>query len=569
NHDMFISSAALMVDGNFVAAGAEERFTRHKQTRDFPRQAIHFCLQQANCGMEDIDYVISSWNPGVYFQTFNPLLSARRRWKGEYLYSVPDHILSMHNTANREGQAVQQSITIEGHTCRIHYITHHRAHAGNAFFLSPFAEAAILTADSQGETEATTFAHGSGHAIQHLKSILYPQSVGGFYSTITEYLGFRPNSDEWKVMALASYADARNEYTSLFKNHLYTLLPEGEYEFDLTYLQGFLHDLPHLFSPKLEALLGPSRQKGDPLTERHYAIAAALQHCSEEIALHMLRWLHEKTQSKRLAVSGGFFMNSVLNGKIPQNSPFEEIYVSSCPDDSGAALGAVAYFYHHVLGHEQRQVMKHNFFGPQYSNAEIQETLSKYKLQAKTVEDIETHTAELISQGLLIGWFQGRMEFGQRALGNRSILADPRSSEMKDRVNQAVKYRETFRPFAPAVLKEKANHYFEMDKNIEVPFMEKVYPIRPQKRAEIPAVTHVDGSGRLQTVSADTNPRFYRLIQQFEAITGVPVLLNTSFNLNGEPIVCTPTDAIRTFFSCGLDVLVMGNHVLCKSSDNK
>ncbi len=567
NHDMFISSAALIEDGRIVAAAPEERFTRVKRTRDFPIHAIRYCLKEAGCRIEDVDYVASSWNPGVYFKKFNPLFSGRRRWKTEYLYSVPDHILSLYPDEERDVDYVFQHIRLFGADCKIYYITHHRAHAANAFLLSPFEEAAILTADAQGEFESTTFGYGRGHQITVYQSILYPQSLGGFYSTFTEYLGFRPNSDEWKVMALAAFADWENVYYKILKDEVVKLLPDGRYEFDLTFFKGYNVEQPNLYTEKLVDRFGPPRPPGGELHTRHYEIAAAMQRVAEEIAFHMLHWLYAQTRSKNIVVSGGFFMNSVLNGKILRYTPFENIFISSCPDDSGNAIGAALYLYNHILGHEQREPLRHNFFGPEYDEEEIRRTLEKYNVRARRVDDAAAYCARLVSEGKLVGWFQGRMEFGQRALGNRSILADPRDPRTKDRVNLAVKYREPFRPFAPAVLAEEAHAYFEMDDGVGVPFMEKVYPIRPEKRAVIPAVTHVDGSGRLQTVDRETNPRFHRLIEEFRRITDVPVVLNTSFNLNGEPIVCTPTDAIRTFFSCGLDALVLGDYVVSKNGD--
>ncbi len=569
NHDMFISSAALIEDGRIVAAAPEERFTRVKRTRDFPINAVRFCLREANCSIEDVDYVVSSWNPGVYWKKFNPLFSGRRRWKTEYLFSIPDYILTLYPEQDRDVDYVFQRIQLLGRECKIYYITHHRAHAANAFFLSPFEEAAILTADAQGEFESTTFGYGKGNRITVYQAILYPQSLGAFYSTFTEYLGFRPNSDEWKVMALAAFADWENVYYRILRDEVVKLLPEGRYEFDLTFFNGYNAEQPNLYTDKLVARFGPPRLPGEELEPRHYEIAAAMQRVAEEVAFHMLHWLYQHTRCKNLVVSGGFFMNSVLNGKILSHTPFERLFISSCPDDSGNAIGAALYLYNHILGHPEREPLRHNFFGPEYDEAAIQGVLEKYNVHAERVDDIAAYSARLISEGRLVGWFQGRMEFGQRALGNRSILADPRDPRTKDKVNLAVKYREPFRPFARAVLEEEAQAYFELDEGVTVPFMEKVYPIRPDKREVIPAVTHVDGSGRLQTVDRETNPRFYRLIEEFRAITGVPVVLNTSFNLNGEPIVCSPTDAIRTFFSCGLDVLVLGDYVVWKNGKGR
>ena len=565
NHDMYISSAALLENGEIVAGGAEERFIRQKQTRNFPIKAIEFCLDHSGNTIRDIDYIASSWNPGVYLKSYNPLFSDKRRWKAEHLFSIPDNIFRLHNKEDKNSiDHVEQTIFMGNTQCRLVYVTHHMAHAANGFFLSPYDTAAILTADAQGELESTTFCVGKANKINKIKSIDYPQSLGMFYSTLTEFLGFRPNSDEWKVMALAAFSEPDNEYYTKFKENLYTLLPSGGYEFDLTYFQGYNHEQPHLYTDKLATLLGPQRLPDAPVEKQHYAIAAALQQSSEEIAVHMLNWLHKETQCKSLCLSGGFFMNSVFNGRVLALTPFEDLFISSCPDDSGNAIGAALYLHHHILDNSKRHTLTHNFFGPGYPNQKIKSVIDRFGIQCRFEENIEKACAEFIADGKLVSWFQGKMEFGQRALGNRSILADPRDPSTQDKVNLAVKFRENFRPFAPAVLEENARDYFAFGTNTAVPFMEKVYSIKEEKQNLIPAVTHVDGSGRLQTVSQETNPQFHKVISEFNNLTGVPVILNTSFNLNGEAIVCTPEDAVRTFFSCGLDILIMGNYIVKK-----
>ena len=390
-----------------------------------------------------------------------------------------------------------------------------------------------------------------------------PHSLGLFYGAFTEFLGFTPHSDEWKVMALAGRDFKQNKYYQKVKN-LVKLCPNGTFELDLSYFHYYLNDRNAWYSPKFVESFGQPRSPDTELTNRHYEIANALQRVSEETVIHMLNWLHKKTGMENLALSGGFFMNSVFNGKITQKTKFKNVFISSCPDDSGTSWGAALYVYNHIYNRPERKEEKHNYYGPQFSDAEIKDALDKYKVPYKRAEDIEKQTASLIADGKIVGWFQGQMEFGQRALGNRSILADPRDPLMKDKVNKAVKYREAFRPFAPSILEEHVADYFECNKSDRVPFMEKVFMVRPEKRKLIPAVTHIDGSGRLQTVGKETNPRFYKLIGEFDKITKIPLVLNTSFNLKGEAIVCTPTDAIRTFFSCGLDALVLGNYVVMK-----
>ena len=561
NNDMFISSAALIEDGKIVAAACEERFYRKKRTRKFPISALQFCLEASGVKLEEVDIVAVHWNPGVYMIGFNPLLSAHRRFKGEYLYSVPDYLCRFYN--NPHVSHIEQILQFSAFRGKIIYVTHHRAHSANGYYLSPFDKAAIFTADAQGELESTTYGRGEGNKIEVIKAIQYPQSIGLLYASITEYLGFVPNADEWKVMALASYGKGDNEFYKKFKK-IVKLLPRGEFELNLSYFSGYNWDQPKLFTHKLEREFGPARQPEEELNARHYEIAAALQKITEEIVFHALEWLWKKTHLDYLVVSGGVFMNCVLNGKIVGNTPFKKVFVSSCPDDSGNSIGAALWVYYQLFKGKNRYPQVHNFYGPEFTDDQIKEILDRYKIPFIYVKEIEKEVALLLSKGKLVGWFQGKMEFGQRALGNRSILADPRSKEIKDEINKRVKFREYFRPFAPSILQEFAGEYFDIPEGERVPFMEKVYPVKKEKQALIPAVVHVDGTARLQTVDKQYNPRFYNLIREFYNLTRLPVVLNTSFNLAGEPIVCTPTDALRTFFSSGLDVLAMGNYLVFK-----
>ncbi len=564
NHDMFIASAALIEDGRVIAAGAEERFTRRKRTREFPEQAIHYCLREAGIGIEDIDAFAASWNPAAYFRKFNPLFSNKRRHMAEHLYAVPDHLLKMFPEGDHGADFIEQRIPVMGKERRVFFVSHHRAHVGNAYHLSPFEEAAIITADSQGEYEATTFSIGRAGKTELLRAIDFPQSIGAFYSTFTEFLGFRPNSDEWKVMALGAYAEGDNPFDAIMRDEVVRLLADGGYEFDLSFFQGYMPEKPALYTERLVQAFGAPRREDEPLEPRHYQIAAAVQRRSEDLAFHMMRKLQEQTGAKNLCVSGGFFMNSLLNGKILKETPFEQVFISSCPDDSGNAIGAALYLQNDILGHVERAPMTHNYWGPAFSDEEIRTTIERYGLVAEKHDDIAAVCAAQLAEGKLVGWFQGRMEFGQRALGNRSILADPRSASTRDQVNLAVKYRESFRPFAPAVLADRARDWFELPEGASAPYMEQVHMVREDRREQIAAVVHADGSGRLQTVEQATNPRYHALISRFAELTGVPVVLNTSFNLNGEPVVCTPTDAIRTFHSCGLDLLALGSYLVRK-----
>ncbi|KKQ57706.1 MAG: Carbamoyl transferase [Parcubacteria group bacterium GW2011_GWA2_38_13] len=560
--EAWISSAALIENGRIIAAAPEERFNREKMSRKFPFLAIQYCLKEAQCGLEDIDYIAVGWNPGIHIQLYNFRFSDAARWRAEYLYSVPNHFMKL--LKDKKVNYVEQSLMQKNHDCKIIYVTHHHAHAANAFFLSPFKEAAILTADGRGEDDTCLYATGKDNKIMDLQTMAIPHSIGLVYSSVTQFLGFRPHIDEWKVMALASYYPNENKYYKIFKQ---IVMParDGKIEIDLRFFNYYLQDRSEYYTPSFENTFGKPRLSHEEITEKHKQIAAGLQRISEEALAYMLNWLYKKTKMENVAVSGGSFMNSVFNGKIKKLTPFKNVFISSCPDDSGVPMGAALYVYNHILSNTLRKEQTHNYYGPEFSNTDIAIALDKAKIKKVFTPNIAKYAANLISKGKIVGWFQGKMEFGQRALGNRSILADPRLKNMKDKLNIAIKYRESFRPFAPSILEEKKMEYFECDGNDSSPFMEKVFQIKKEKQKKIPAVTHVDGSGRIQTVDKKTNPLYYQLISEFEKITGVPIVLNTSFNLNGEPIVCTPNDAIRTFFSCGMDALVMGNYVLTKN----
>ena len=564
--DLWISSAALVRDGAVVAAASEERFNRTKKYRGFPRQAVDFCLRQEGIALEDLDLIVSGWNPLPHLEALHPRFSGTARWRAEYLYALPNHLLQ-HTQAFPTGPVEERLGDL---TAPLVHVNHQMAHAANAFYLSPYEEAAVLTADGRGERQTMLFALGNDAGLTTLDEVLYPHSLGLLYGLVTQYLGYCPDSDEWKVMALAAYAaddDDDDEYYEVLRE-LVEVRREGTFRLNLSMCGYHQPDVygGRFYTPDFEEAIGlPPRAPNEPLTQAHYRLAGALQQVFEETMTTALNALHARTGLKRVVLGGGCMMNSLYNGKIARQTSFEEVFISSCPDDSGISVGAALWGYHHYSpsSQAQRPVHRHNYWGPSFDD-EVEETLRRYGLAGAHLEDAPRKAAELLVEGLLLGWYQGAMEFGQRALGNRSILADPRQAAAKDAVNRAVKYREAFRPFAPAILAEHASDFFEMGEGEQVRFMEKVYPIRRSVRDRIPAVVHADGTGRVQTVVRAENPRFYDLIQHFEALTDVPVVLNTSFNLNGEPIVCTPTDAIRTFFSCGLDALILGDYLIQK-----
>jgi len=557
----FNTSSALLVDGKCLFAVEEERLIREKRTRKFPCHGIHAALSQANLSIPDIDTIAVSWNPAINLEAHSSPQSARTRYLGEIFYSVPSHLMSLRARRHDIALARQSIHYADGSDLSIVYVNHHLAHAG-CFFVSPFDEAAILTIDAFGEKNCVTFSRGIGNEIEQLWSQNFPQTLGSYYSSMTEFCGFSPQNDEWKLMGASSYGDSSRFYQPL--RELFRLDENAGFSIDLGVFNFHQFHRPGFSNTKLEERLGiPANEQGAPLSQTYYDLAAAAQAVTEEVYLHLLHQLHDLTKQDSVVIAGGVALNCVANGKVTSETPFSNIFVPPVPDDSGGSIGAAYYLHCQVNGQDRGFVLEHNYLGPAFSDEEIAATLDKYKLNFTRISDPPEHAADLIANGNIIGWFQGRLEFGDRALGNRSILADPRDPSMKEKVNDTIKYREPFRPFAPAILNQRVDDYFENAS--PTPFMEKAFKIRPERRGEIPAVTHVDGTGRLQSVDDNHNPLFYRLINAFSNKTGVPVVLNTSFNLKGEPIVCTPEDALRTFFSCGLDMLIMGGFEVRKT----
>jgi len=557
----FNTSTALIVDGKCLFAVEEERLVREKRTRKFPFKGIHAALSQVDLSIADIDTIAVSWNPAINLEAHSSAQSSRARYLGEIFYSVPSHLMSL-KAKGREIILSRQSIEFaDGEHLSIAYVNHHVAHAAS-FFVSPFDEAAILTIDAFGEKNCVTFSQGAGNKLEQLWTQDFPQTLGSFYSSMTEFCGFAPQNDEWKLMGASSYGDSSRFYKPL--RDLFRLDEDTGFSLDLSVFNFHQFHRPGFCNTRLERHLGiPANGRDVPLSQIYYDLAAAAQTVTEEVYLHLLHQLHRLTDQNSVVIAGGVALNCVANGKVISETPFSNIYVPPVPDDSGGSIGAAYYIHCQVYDGERNFVLDNNYLGPAYADVEIEAALGKYKLIYEQLDDPAKHAAGLIADGNIIGWFQGRLEFGDRALGNRSILADPRDPSMKQKVNDTIKYREPFRPFAPAILHQRIDDYFENAS--PTPFMEKAFPIRPERHNEIPAVTHVDGTGRLQSVYENHNPLFYRLIDAFFNKTGVPVVLNTSFNLKGEPIVCTPEDALRTFFSCGLDALIIGHFAVQKN----
>jgi carbamoyltransferase len=561
------SSAALVSNGNVIAAAAEERFSRVKQSRAFPRKAIDFCLQQAGLSdLAQLDGIAVSWNPSENMRHINSSgYTDWRRYDPEWLYIVPNNLLGMSPDLDQVGDVLKMELGVES-SCPIYFVEHHLAHLAHASCQSPFDKGLVAAVDEYSEFHSVTLAAFDGADLSIVKRLDYPHSLGVFYAAITEFLGFSPNSEEWKVMGAAAYGQP-NRFVAALERIFRWEEAEGEWLLDACYVEHSNMKRAGYCNDRMARLIGiPRRLRSDELRQEHFDLAAAAQAVFEKRLFQLLTRYAPNAPAMNLAAAGGCFMNSLANGKITQETPFSRIFVPYAAADNGGAMGSALYVWHYLLKNIRTPsaVAPTPYLGPESSNDQIEETLKKFKLPFRREDDIAEVTADIIANGGLVGWFQGKMEFGERALGGRSILADPRRSEMKQVLNAAVKYREGFRPFAPAVLKEHAASWFELPEGTTVPYMEQVYPIREEKKSVIPAVVHHDGTGRLQTVDSNLNPAFYDLINKFYEKTGVPVLINTSFNVQGEPIVCTPADAIRTFFTSGLDVLVIGNFILTK-----
>lgn len=559
---LLIDGAACLLDsqGRVVTAVEEERPTRVKHASmrfsgGLPYRSLDLCLKAAGIGWEAVGHV------GYFFEPWRELrrMCAFRFRKAWWTPAVVAYYAAYQLDCLRGHLAVPRLLAQQkGYRAEFSYLSHHLTHAASAFYVSPYDRAAILVMDAMSERESTSFFLGEGTRIKCLKRIDFPQSWGFLYSMFTQYLGFKSNSDEYKVMGLAAYGKPT------FVPEILTMIRlqrTGEPRLDWSYFDAAFRG-PTYFSDKFFRIFGPPRLKDEPVTERHQNLAASIQHVLETSALSMAEELYRLTGVKQLCVAGGVGLNCLMNSRLLLESPFRDVFVPPGPHDGGCAMGAALLVAHQQLGRPRGYVMTTVGLGPEYSDADIRVTLESCKVGYTRSANIEADTADLLAQGKIVGWFQGRMEWGPRALGYRSILADPTRPEMRDRVNAVVKYREDFRPFAPAVLAESVGDYFLDIK--ESPFMLFVARARPEQASKIPSVLHVDGTARLQTVDRATHPRFWNMIRAFADRRGVPMVLNTSFNVQGEPIVSTPRDAVRCFFSCGLDVLAIGDYLVFK-----
>ena len=550
------AAAALVVDGRVIAASQEERFSRIKHDSSFPDKAIDFCLKMQGLKLADLDAVAFFWNPGIHAEAPSRRMTASIRHHLEFLYGVPSRLIAR---MGEHVKSIDQTVHLaSGKKLAIHYVTHHLCHAAAAFFTSPFEEAAILTADGYGERQSTTIYRGRGAALEELAEVDFPHSIGSLYAALTDYLGFRANSGEGKVMGLASYGHD-SEYVGKLRK-LITLSDRG-FELDLSYFEYF-HERPHRYSDKLVALLGPPRPPEGAVDKRHEDISFALQTVTEEAMLHLGRMARKLTGVKNLCVAGGVALNCVANGRLARETDFEKFFFYPAAGDTGTSVGA-ALVVEHILGGGQRSMeVASEYLGQGFTRDQVKAVLDRGQLRYQALKDPELTAARMIADGLIIAWFQGRAEFGPSALGNRSILADPRRKDMKDLLNATVKFREPFRPYAPSVLEEACGTYFGSD--VPSPYMLRAYPTRPEMIEVLPAITHVDGTARVQTVNRQQNPRYYRLIEAFGRITGVPCVLNTSFNIRGEPIINTVDEAIKCLMTTGLDALFVEDFLVVK-----
>ncbi len=547
------AAACLLEDGELVAFCEEERFLHAKHTGQFPVNAIEYVLAEGKTTLDRVDVVTFPFDLRCYAR--GVLASAAGAFPRPEAFQILAHAKWGWANLLRRRMGVLEARLGR----RFVRVPHHMAHAASAFYPSGYEEAAFLTVDGYGEWTTTTMGVGRGNRIEVLKALRMPHTLGGLWVTFTRFLGFRPDCDEGKVMGLAAYG--KPTYLEAFRR-IVTLEPEGEFRIHpepFGYVPGGFH---FQITEEVRRIFGEPRVHPAPLDPRHMDIAASLQAVTEEAFLHMASWLHRRTGLPRLCMAGGVTLNSVANGRVTAETPFHETFVQPSADDAGNALGAPLYHYHQVLGHPRRLVMRHPYWGPGYGEEEIERQIRISKWPYQRVEDPAGTAARLIAAGRVICWFQGRMEMGPRALGNRSILADPRLPEMKDIVNARVKHREGFRPFAPSILAERVKDYFEFDGR--APFMLQVYRIKLAMQRVIPAVTHVDGTGRIQTVTREENAGYYALIEAFERLTGVPVVLNTSFNIKGDTICMTPLDALKCWATTGLDDIVMGPFWLSK-----
>ena len=578
------SAAALVVDGEIVAAAQEERFSRQKHDEQFPAQAIEYCLQEANLTPEQLDYVGFYDKPLNKFErlleTYLAFAPAGYR---SFRQAIPAWLKQKLHLPREIAKGLNQR-----YTGRYVFTDHHESHAASAFFPSPFEQAAILTLDGVGEWSTACFGTGYHNKIELTHEIRFPHSLGLLYSAMTYYTGFRVNSGEYKLMGLAPYGEPT--YRDLILDRVMDVRPDGSFHMDMSYF-NYCQGLTMTSRKFHDEFGGPPRTPESEITQREMDLAASVQSVTEEIMLRMSRHVHAQTGCRNLVLAGGVALNCVGNGRLLREGPFDDIWIQPAAGDAGGALGNALFIWHQLLNQpripQQQDSQKGSFLGPQFTDAQIQECLERHGVvyrQLESDQDLCNRVAGLIDQQNVVGWFQGRMEFGPRALGSRSILGDARSTEMQSVMNRKIKFRESFRPFAPMVLDSHQDEYFEFKASHQSPYMLQVAPVHPRLRTQptgeqiqargisklslprstIPAITHVDYSARVQTIDTTRNPLMHQLLTSFHELTGCPVIINTSFNVRSEPIVCTPSEALQCFMATDMDALAMGSFLVLK-----
>jgi len=557
NYFFHDSTACIIVDGVMVTAIEEERLSRNKHTNAFPKLAINRCLETSGLKIEDIDHIAVS-------------IKASHKWLTKLIYPLKNikKAKTFYSHEFRETFRKQKKFwnwyraswkSSSGKKPEVHFIEHHLAHVEGSFYVSPWDKAALLSLDGSGEWATSYLGAGEGNSVRCFNQSYFPNSLGSFYEAATQFCGFIPNYDEGKTMGLAPFGDPDVYFDTVDK--IISIDTHGSITIDLSYFNYQFWEKQRC-SKKFYDVFGPPRHPLKDFEKNHYDVAAAFQKVLEKKALELCSILKKKTDAEYLVIAGGVALNSVMNGRIIRESGFKDIYVMPAAGDNGTAIGAAFCLYNRILGQPRSFIHSDPYVGTQYTSEQIAALIKRYKLPAEYHENVTEITARLLKRGFIIGWFQGKMEIGPRALGNRSILANPAFKDMKSKINSEVKYREAYRPFAPSAPEEIKEQFFDLQVND--PFMLKVCNVLEDKQSILPAITHVDGSARLQTVDKTTNPLYHELIRRLGELTGVPVVLNTSFNIQGEPLVESPIDAIRCFYSTGLDVLVLGNYVIKK-----
>ena len=556
NYYFHDSTACIVKDGKLIAAIEEERLNRDKHTQAFPVMAIDRCLKLADLSYEDIDHIAVSIKPTTNWKQKVVFLL---KHLGSFMPFIGHYLVNAYAKQRRFWIWYGQHFKTKEEGPKVHFIEHHLTHVAGSFFVSPYEEAALLGIDGSGEWATSWLGYGKNNTVTRFEQSYFPHSLGSFYEAVTEFCGFRPNYDEGKTMGLAPMGNPNTFINEVRK--LVTVDKSGKIKIDLSYF-NYQHIVGKRCSDKFYKTFGRPRIHGEEFEQHHMDVAAAFQKVLEERLLEICDILYQKTKAKFLVLSGGVSLNSVVNGRIVRESPFEDIYVMPAAGDNGTAIGAAYYLYNGILGNPRNFVHNNPYVGTSYTNEEIKKVIDGAKLEAEYIDDICQKTADLLAEGNIIGWFQGPMEIGPRALGSRSILANPAFPQMKDKINAEVKFREAYRPFAPSALVESYKDFFDL--KVEAPFMLKVCNVLEDKQHLIPSITHVDGSARLQTVKKELHPRYHEVIEKLGERTGIPVVLNTSFNIQGEPVVESPKDALRCFYSTGLDYLAIGNYLLSK-----